>query len=202
VLGLIRFAGVRGVNQTLSLLPVGAAGLPFMGLASFAPSPVGHVASPPAGALAITHPAYPGPGFVVGKDAYLVKRHDASGCTHGSALAPSCLDTHITGGSTTMLISALHEVYGAHLCASSLISMKSGNSRIFMCDMAGSCHHESLTSDAHQLPLLSGPHHSETWNRCLKLAGMAGVKNRAPAPAPAEKRKKKADDSKTPKKKK
>ena len=66
-------------------------------------------------------------------------------------------------GNDSALISALHKVYGSHLCEAALCSDKSGKARLAACDKWDQAAHAGVKSKAHKLPKVSGPSDVENW---------------------------------------
>ena len=89
----------------------------------------------------------PASDTLVGRDqAWLTSRHDAKGKHTGRASK----DLFITVGKDTALVSAVHAVYGEHLCEAALCSRKGGPVRMAACDRAEEEDHSSVNSAAHQ----------------------------------------------------
>jgi hypothetical protein len=106
----------------------------------------------------------------IGVDAsQLTKRHNAQGKTRRADSA----NTFITVGATTAHIQALEEVYGKRLCPAALCSMKSGVSRLRVCDQSSDARHLRNDSGAHRLPVHSGPKDKKNWKRVEKLTEAA-----------------------------
>ena len=101
----------------------------------------------------------------IGRDAKFICLHDSEGVTK-----PLLSATHITAGAYTVPLESLNIVYGRPKCYGCLMSLREGNSRLFMCTSPGKKGHTSASSAAHQLPRESGPNHEKSWSKVMAHA--------------------------------